>query len=48
MGEALGLLIYSRDAWDDWRIDQVSGRFNPLSNLTSEEQRTREVQPPCD
>ena len=45
MGEALGLLIYSKDAWDDWRIDQVKGRFNPLSHLTSEAQRTREVQP---
>ena len=45
IGESLGLLIYTQDAWDDWQQDRHQGKFNPLQNYTAITDRRSVVLP---
>jgi hypothetical protein len=39
IGQQLGFLIYTKDAWDDWSTDQRRGRYNPLHALAEIDER---------
>jgi hypothetical protein len=45
IGQRLGFLIYSKDAWEDWERDRHRGRFNPLHALVHEDERRAVVLP---
>lgn len=45
IGEQLGLLIYFKDAWDDFDSDEKRGRFNALSCHSTESERRARILP---
>jgi Family of unknown function (DUF5685) len=45
LGEALGLLIYTQDAWDDWEQDRRRNQYNPLHAYADLQARRAAVLP---